>query len=174
MGVSSPSDMQQGSEGGALPSSDIRDQLRRDHETALAELEALRVETDQARSFAMLGQLRRAWVIHALAEESVVYRALESAEAGAESKTRADERFIEHELVEGLFEKLSRSRPGSLEWHARLNVARALITRHIEAEHEAMFAQLAGCFDAAGLREMGRRFELARAKLTMLEEAKAA
>jgi hypothetical protein len=174
MGVSISSDMPQRSGGGESPASDIRDRLRRDHETALAELEALRVETDPARCLAMLRQLRRAWVIHALAEETVVYRALESAEAAVELKTHADERFIEHELVESLFEKLSRSRPGSLEWNARLNVARELIVRHIETEQAAMFAQLAGRFDAAGLREIGRRFELAREKLTMLEEAKAA
>ena len=161
--------------GGAEPAHpDVRDQLRKDHESALAELEALRVESDPARCFAMLRQLRRSWVIHALAEETVVYRVLEGVEAALESKTRADERFIEHELVEGLFEKLSRSRPGTLEWHARLNVARELIVRHIETEHEGMFAQLQQRFDAAGLREMGRRFELAREKLTMLEEAKAA
>jgi Hemerythrin HHE cation binding domain len=174
MGVSISSDMLQRSEGGEHPSPDIRDQLRRDHETALAGLEALRVETDPPRSLAMLRQLRRSWVIHALAEETVVYRALEGAEAAVEVKTRADERFIEHELVESLFEKLARSRPGTLEWHARLNVARELIMRHIGTEHATLFAQLAGRFDAAGLREMGQRFELARQKLTMLEEAKAA
>src|SRR5438034_7336959 len=166
--------MLQNPEGSDTPQGDIRDQLRRDHETALAELEALRVEADHARCFAVLTQLRRAWVIHALAEETVVYRALEGAEAALDSKTRADERFIEHELVEGLFEKLSRCRPGSLEWHARINVARSLIVRHIETEQDDMFAQLASHFDEAALVEMGRRFELARDKLTLLEEAKAA
>ena len=159
---------------GNSPGQDIRDQLRRDHESALADLEALRVETADLRCHAILRRLRRAWVIHALAEETVVYRALEGAEAAAESKTRADERFIEHELVEGLFEKLSRCRPGSLEWHARINVARSLILRHVETEHDDMFAQLAQRFDEAALVEMGRRFELARDKLTLLEEAKAA
>jgi len=159
---------------GNSPGQDIRDQLRRDHESALADLEALRGETADTRCHAILRRLRRAWVIHALAEETVVYRALEGAEAAVESKTRADERFIEHELVEGLFEKLSRCRPGSLEWHARINVARSLIVRHIETEQDDMFAQLASHFDEAALVEMGRRFELARDKLTLLEEAKAA
>ena len=37
-----------------------------------------------------------------------------------------------------------------------------------------MFAQLAQHFDEATLVEMGRRFELARDKLTLLENAKAA
>ncbi len=159
---------------GNTPGQDIRDQLRRDHESALADLEALRAEASEPRSQAILRRLRRSWVIHALAEETVVYRALEGAEPSVESKTRADERFIEHELVEGLFEKLSRCRPGSLEWRARINVARSLMQRHIETEHDDMFAQLAKHFDAAALAEMGRRFELARDKLRLLEEAKAA
>ena len=162
-------------EGGIAPASgDIRDHLRVDHEAALAQLDALRSETDAQSSFSRLRLMRRMWVIHALAEETVVYRTLEGAEANRESKTRADERFVEHELVEGLFEKLSRSRPGSVEWNARLNVARELIARHIEQEHEDMFARLGQNFTGPQLREMGRRFELARGKLTMLEEAKAA
>jgi hemerythrin superfamily protein len=162
-------------EGGIAPSSgDIREHLTRDHEAAVARLDALRIETDAQSSFEQLRLVRRMWVIHALAEETVVYKTLEGAEANRESKTRADERFIEHELVEGLFEKLSRSRPGTLEWHARLNVARELITRHIAAEQEEMFARLGENFTGPQLREMGRRFELARDKLTVLEEAKAA
>jgi hemerythrin superfamily protein len=151
---------------------DIRDQLRRDHETALAELEALREEADAARAHDRLRQLRRAWVIHALAEETVVYRVLEGVEG--QGDTRADERFVEHELVENLFEKLARSRPGTLEWNARLKVARELIMRHIETEHDAMFMQLERRFKPEELGEMGERFESARAKLTLLEEAKAA
>lgn len=154
---------------------DIRDQLRRDHESVLAELDALRSESDEQGCLRRLRQLRRSWVIHALAEETVVYRALEGVEAANDSKgSRADERFVEHELVEGLFEKLSRSRPGTLEWHARINVAGELIRRHIETEHADTFEALGHRFEEEQLGEIGRRFVLARDKLTMLEEAKAA
>jgi hypothetical protein len=153
---------------------DIRELLRKDHESVLAELEALRAVGDSRRLLARLDGLRRSFVIHALAEETVVYRALEGAEATGGGKSNADERFIEHELVEELFQKLSRSRPGSLEWTARINVARELIARHIETEHEEMFTRLARSFDAAQLQEIGHRFTLARDKLRMLEEAKAA
>ena len=111
-------------------------------------------------------------MIDTLAKESVVYRAIEGIESANDS-TRADERFVEHELVEGLFEKLSHIRAGTLEWHARLNVARELIMRHIETEHDEVFPQLAQRYDSERSRA-GREFELARAKLTMLEEAKAA
>jgi hypothetical protein len=154
---------------------DIRDQLRRDHETVLAELDALRAGGDEQACLSGLRQLRRTWVIHALAEETVVYRALEGVEAANDSRgSRADERFVEHELVEGLFDKLSRSRPGTVEWHARINVAGELIRRHIETEHQDTFSALGERFDQEQLDEIGRRFLLARDKLTMLEEAKAA
>jgi hypothetical protein len=154
-------------------STDIRDQLRRDHQTVLAELEALRHETDDHRCQALLARLRRSWMIDTLAKESVVYRAIEGIES-ANDATRADQRFVEHELVEGLFEKLSRIKAGSLEWHARLNVARELIMRLIETEYEEVFGKLAQRYDAAGLAELGESFGSARAKLAMLEEAKAA
>ena len=149
---------------------DIRDQLHRDHESALAELEALRAEGDAARCRENLRRLRRAWMVHALAEETVVYRALE----GVEGASRADERFVEHELVEALFDKLTRTPPGSLEWRARLSVARELIMRHIETEHEQLFAQLAERYDAAALAGLAGQFRSACEKLSMLEDAKAA
>jgi len=159
--------------GAFAPGSDIRDQLRGDHEKALADLEALQAQSDTQRCYELLAQLRRGWVIHALAEETVVYRAIEGVEA-SDSHHRADERFIEHELVEGLFDKLARGRPGTLEWHSRLNVVREIIVRHIETEQDGMFRQLGERFDPEALARMAERFELAREKLTMLEDAKAA
>jgi len=154
------------------PPGDVRDVLRLDHEAVLSDLEQLRTATDAREALVRLQALRRRWVIHALAEETVVYNALEGLQ-GAGS-TRADERFVEHEIVEGLFDKLSRNRPGTLEWRARINVARALIARHIETEHAELFPRLATRFDSARLAELGERFLLAREKLNLLEEAKAA
>jgi hypothetical protein len=148
---------------------DVRDQLRRDHDMALAELEALRVEKHQAHADQRLRALRQLWMVHALAEETVVYRALEGLGGG-----RADERFIEHELVGGLFDRLKQAHCGSLEWNARINVVRDIMSRHMEAEHTELFSLLAGRFDAQQLREMGERFASASAKLAMLEQAKAA
>ena len=153
---------------------DIREQLRKDHELALAELDALGRETDEHRCKAQLVRLRQSWIIHALAEESVVYRALEGLHASTDGRNRADERFVEHELVGGLFDKLLQMRRATLEWPARLNVVRDLIARHIQTEHDEMFKALGARFDARELLEMGQRFEMARNKLLMLEQAKAA
>jgi hemerythrin superfamily protein len=149
---------------------DIRDQLRRDHESVLAELDGLRGERDQRRAEKRLRGLRQAWVIHALAEETVVYRALES----VQSSERADERFVEHELVGDLFDKIGKTRCGTLERNARINVARELIQRHIQSEEADMLVRLERHFSEEELREMGERFRLAHQKLALLESAKAA
>jgi hypothetical protein len=113
-------------------------------------------------------------MVHALAEETVVYRALEGVPAPGNDSARADERFIEHELVGGLFDRLVQARPGTLEWNARINVVRDIMSRHMDSEHEELFGQLAARFDAGELRELGQRFVSARDKLAMLEAAKAA
>jgi len=128
-------------------------------------------ERDAANCAAALRGLRTAWIVHALAEETVVYRALEG---NALEGPRADERFIEHEVVGNLFDKLAQARPGTLEWKARLNVARDLISRHIDGEYRDLYPQLAQRFDAKGRCELGERFRLARDKLLILEQAKAA
>ena len=149
---------------------DIRDQLRRDHESALAELEALRdAKEEGSRSLSRLQHLRRSWMVHSLAEETVVYRAVEGVET-----SRADERFADHERAQALFERLARTRPGTPDWHAWLDAVRVAIVRRIDAEHTALFAQLAQSFTEEQLREMGRQFALTREKLEFLEAAKAA
>ncbi|HEY4998801.1 MAG TPA: hemerythrin domain-containing protein [Usitatibacter sp.] len=156
------------------PARDVRHQLRRDHERVLAELEALRREGDDRRCQAMLRVVRRKWMIHTLARESVVYRALEGVEAGNEPGSGAGLRFAEHERIGSLFEKLARTRSCTGEWRVSLAVARGLIERRIAVEQEALIPQLAQRLDEAQLAEMGRQFESVCTKLTVLEEAKAA
>ncbi len=150
---------------------DIHARLREDHRAILASLEALRAEYDPARARQALADVRRAWIVHALAEESVVYRALESS---AEPLPQSAERFVEHEVVGQLFDRLGQARPGTLEWRARLNVARGMIARHLEEEERELRSALEGRFDASGLHVLAQRFASARDKLAMLEEAKAA
>jgi hypothetical protein len=143
-------------------SGDIRDQLRRDHEAVLAELQALHPEADERAAARKLAALRRSWVIHALCVETVVFPALSGVEHATSSGTRA------------IFDTVAQARPGSMKWHARLKAARELIEHHIGAERDLLFAQIARRLDGAAMQEMGRNFERARDKLTLLEEAKAA
>jgi hypothetical protein len=152
--------------------SDIRNVLRRDHVAALGALDALRAEHDEARGRSRLRRARRSWVVHALAEEAVVYRALEGVAPGGNAEDRADQRFVEHDLIDGMFDKLTRVTPGSHEWNARVNVLRDVITRHIANEQELTFDRLGARFSGDQLGEMALQFGLVRDKLTLLEEAK--
>lgn len=153
---------------------DVRERLRRDHEALLAQVDRLRGQNEATRALRELRALRRSWVIHALAEETVVYAALEPADIASTGDARAGERFVEHEIVEELFAKMDRVRAATVEWRARLNVARDLIARHIDSEHDLLFPRIERRFDASERAELARRFALARDKLTLLEEAKAA
>jgi hypothetical protein len=146
---------------------DIREQLRHDHAKALAELDGVAREGDPGRGHARLARLRHAWMIHALAEESVVYRSVEGA-----TGERADERFVEHELVENLFEKLVRTRHGTFEWQARVKVLRELMSHHIGTEEGRLFADLDERFSADELVALGEQFVLASDKLALLERVK--
>ncbi len=156
-----------------MHSDDIREQLSDNHNAVMAQIEALRNEGDERRCRERLEALRQSWVAHVLAEEAVVYRALEGARAIADPREPADERLVEHELLQCFFERLSHTRPGSLHWFARLDVVARLLRRRVEAERSELFARLARDFEAADLSGMGRVFGLAREKLTMLEAAKA-
>ena len=157
-----------------IDGADIRERLRVDHQRFLEELDEVCTVTDERRSQARLQELRRGWRVHALTEEMVVYRALEGVDATASSGNRADDRFAEHELVEAMFDKLACLTPRMHEWQARLDVLLSLLQRHVDTDHFEMFPRLAERFDAAQLAELGEQFALARDKLTLLEELKAA
>jgi hypothetical protein len=154
---------------GVMPSpGDIRDAIRADHAQFLAELEKLAAEADGSRRLGQISRVQRLWVVHAIAEETVVYKVLEGGETGSD----AEGRFEDHDLVKSHLARLSRYRPGSSAWRVRLDMARDVVVRHIESEQRDVFARLEQKFDSQGLREIGERFALARHKLTVLEEAK--
>lgn len=154
-----------------MPTDDIRDQLSDNHRAVMAQVEALKNESDELQCHERLEELRRSWVAHVLAEETVVYHALEGVQAAAGSD--ADERLVEHELLQCFFDRLSNTRPGTAQWFARLDVVGKLMRRHMEAEQDELFVRLARDFKTEDLSGMGRDFGLAREKITMLEQAKA-
>jgi hemerythrin superfamily protein len=156
-----------------MPADDIRDRLTDDHGAVMAKVESLRRETGERRCRDKLEELRRAWIAHVLAEETVVYHALEGPRADADHSDAADKRLAAHELLQRLFDGLACASPGSAQWSARLDAIGKLIRRHMEEERGRLFPRLARDFKAEDLRGMSRDFGLARDKITMLEQAKA-
>ena len=153
---------------------DIREQLRRDREEVLAGLEALgTVGIDRACALERLAELRRCWKVHVLTREAVVYRALEGADGTATTVEDAEARLVENKAVNAMFDKLSLTRPGSLTWHARLDVVRQAIQRHLENE-SGLGLRLESRLSIEALRDLSEQYQLVREKLAVLEEAKAA
>ncbi len=150
---------------------EIREQLRRDREQVLAGLEALgAVGLDRAAALDRLAELRRCWKVHVLTREIVVYRALE----GEDSKAgEADGRLVENKRVDAMFDNLSNTRPGSLTWHARLDVLSEAIERHLENE-SGLGLRLESRLSIEALHDLSDQYQLVREKLWVLEDAKAA
>ncbi|HEY2629401.1 MAG TPA: hemerythrin domain-containing protein [Usitatibacter sp.] len=156
-----------------MATTDIREQLSLNHSAVMAKVDSLRNEANELRCYDKLEDLRQAWVSHILAEETVVYHALESPQGDAEQADDANERLLEHELLQCFFERLSHSRPGTAQWVARLDIVAKLMRRHMEEERDLLFSRLERDFKAEDLSGMGRDFGLAREKISMLEQAKA-
>ena len=153
---------------------DIREQLRQDREEILAGLEALGAfGIDRASALDRMAELRRCWKVHVLTREAVVYRALEGADATAATVRDAEDRLVENKRLDALFGKMSRTRPGSLAWHARLDVARQTIKRHLENE-SGLALRLESRLSIEALHNLSDQYQLVREKLSVLEEAKAA
>lgn len=153
---------------------DVRNHAQADHDRLLDAVDGLAKERTAERRMAKAATLRLALVIHERAEEAVIYRALAATNVAPGAKARADDADVEHEVIEGLLNKLLQTRPTSDEWNARLRVFTAMLERHFKDEEGEVFALLGEHFDAARLEELGTQYLDSRDKLVMLEEAKAA
>jgi hemerythrin superfamily protein len=158
----------------SLNPGDVRNHLQADHDRFLDAMDALSIERNSDRRASKAATLRLALVIHARAEEAVVYRALSGVKSSPASKAFADDGCIEHEVIEGLLDKLMRTRASTDEWKARVRVFSELLRHHFREEESEMFALLGANFDTERLESMGAQFLETRDKLVMLEEAKAA
>jgi hypothetical protein len=156
----------------AMPTDDIRDRLSESHSALMAMVKTLRNDSDELQCRTRLEELRRAWIVHVLAEEAVIYHALDGPHADDHADS-ANKRLVEHELLQCFFERLSRTRPGTAQWLSRLDVVDKLMQRHMDEERQELFARLTGELNPEALSGMSRDFGLAREKITILEQAKA-
>ena len=144
---------------------DVRTLLRLDHE------EALQIARDMVESEsvderrALLRQLKPALVAHARAEEREVYEPLAKLAPAASARDIALEGMVEHELLDDLLDRLSKSRKTETdEWKAYAKVLLELLAHHIDEEHARMFQEIGRHFSEPQREAMGRRFLAAKAR----------
>jgi len=153
---------------------DIRDQLRRDREEVLEGLEALGASPpERGLALERLAMLRRCWKVHVLALEAVIYRALGSRDANADSSRDAEVRLVEHKRIDAMFDRMQAAAPGSITWRARLVVVREMMLRQLENEGD-LALRLERVLPVEALEDLSANYERVRDKLAVLETAKAA
>lgn len=145
---------------------DIRELLITDHREALQLAQQIEDCDDAAEAGRLFAQLREAVVRHSRAEERTVYPALEDS-GDEEAGEMAREAAVEHELVDLLFERMTRMRSGSDNWKARACVVRELLEHHVEEEQGEVFAKMEELFDDEEMQRLAEQFQQAKGRIRM-------
>lgn len=145
---------------------DIRGLLIEDHREALQLAQRIEDCDDATEAGRLFAELREAVIRHARAEERTVYPALEDS-GDEEAGEMAREAAVEHELVDLLFERMTRMRSGSDNWKARASVVRELLEHHIEEEQGEVFAKMEALFDETEMTRLAEQFRQAKGRIRM-------
>ena len=136
--------------------------LANDHEQAKSALESVLAADDAKERTERFKEFKAMMTAHSRSEEKVFYRRLEKTE---EAKSKALKGEVEHEIVDGLMDELSRSRAKESDrWTARCKVLQELIEHHVEEEEGEFFKVAEKLFDEETLERMGEEFEADKGK----------
>lgn len=149
---------------------DIIDLLRLEHEEALRLADALcRQEENGQKRREIFHQLKGMLQLHNRTEEAAVYETLKAMRE-PDSERLVLEGYVEHNLLDYLFEKLARSSATtSPSWTAHAMVLKGQLQRHVEGAHTGLFALL-GSYDETQRRDMAAAFLAAKSELAGLSE----
>lgn len=146
---------------------DIRTILRRDHDEILILARDMYESESGEERRALLRQLKPALLLHTRAEEKEVYDVLQKG-TDEDLHALAYEGYVEHGMVDDLLERLLKSRKTETdEWKAHAKVLLELLERHIEEEHAQVLPALEEHFNDDEREAIGRRFNAAKARLSM-------
>jgi hemerythrin superfamily protein len=99
-------------------------------------------------------------VRHEVAEEEVVYPALRRYVDGGDDI--ADMRIAEQSTAEQLLADMEKAGVESPEFASMFSTLRTDVLAHAEAEERTVFPELSSCIGADELRQLGKRYELAK------------
>lgn len=136
-----------------------------DHADLLMEARRMCETADPAQARVHCLALKGMLVVHSVAEESVVYRAVDALGIHSLHETTL-EREVEHSLFDHLLIVLSRATAGSALWHACAKAAHELLVHHIENEHRTLLPLLEQRFDPQRRASLATRFDARKAALS--------
>lgn len=122
---------------------DVINLLKEDHKkvkSLFAEYDELQEKKgSNDKKAKIVQQICRELILHALAEESIVYPAAREAIVDEDLMDVAD---IEHAGAKGLITELQVMNPDESHYHAKVTVLREYIEHHVKEEEKNMFPQL--------------------------------
>jgi hemerythrin superfamily protein len=149
---------------GEEPEVDILDTLAEEHEVVAALLQDLVDGKSSTERASTLKQIKKNLVPHARAEENVLYNALLRVK-NKDTKTDAEEGFVEHSLIDVLLKTLTGMRDKmSPRSGAAAKVLKEIVTHHVREEEDDVFSDARKSFSIEERHKMNRTF-LAKKKL---------
>ncbi len=146
---------------------DVRTIVRNDHDELLILARDMYESESGEERRALLRQLKPALVLHARASEKEVYDALLKV-SDEDLQALAYEGYVKHGMVDDLLERLLKSRKTETEeWKAHAKVLLDFLERHVEEEQSLVLPAIEEHYNDDEREAMGRRFNAAKARLSM-------
>ena len=143
----------------------ILQDLHNDHSEVDSLMDRIMDSKDGAERAALFDDMKTKLLVHAHAEQEVLYRPLEASLSEA-SRSFAHEGVNEHQIVEQQLQKLSaEGDKASEQWTAELKVLSELVEHHVNEEESTGFSCARDEFDKDELEAMGQRFQTRKAQL---------
>ncbi|MCC7326143.1 MAG: hemerythrin domain-containing protein [Burkholderiales bacterium] len=155
-----------------MNASDVRTLLRHDQDEAIKIARDMYESESAEERRELFKRLRPDFTAFARAEEREVYEPLQRRTSGTNGRDHANEGAVEHSMLDDLMERMARSRKSeSDEWKAHAGVLLDFLERHVEAEQTGLFDALAEHFTDDERAAIGRRFVMAKARMSMKAKA---
>lgn len=143
---------------GEEPEVDILDTLAEEHEVVAAFLQELVDGKSSAQRASTLKQIKKNLIPHARAEENVLYNALLRVKK-KDTKTDAEEGFVEHSLIDVLLKTLTGMRDKmSPRFGATAKVLMEVVTHHVREEEDDLFSDAKKSFPTEERQKMNRTY----------------
>lgn len=141
--------------------------LKKDHRTVSELFERVEAARGQSKS-AAFKKLKTELDVHAHVEETILYPALEKAEASRDITLEA---YEEHKVVKDLLAELAAGKPSD-EWNAKLTVLKENVDHHVDEEEGELFDKAKDVLTSEQLDVLGDKMaaEKKRKGLPVAEE----
>jgi hemerythrin superfamily protein len=145
---------------------DILDTLATEHDEVQELLKKLNTSDDARQQKSLVGQIKKALIPHAKAEEAVVYDAV-AVLTGEKPKVDSAEGYTEHALASATLKQLDTLTANTPEFKACAKVLKELLDHHIQEEENNVWSDVKKNFSTEQREQMNRDFLAAKQQVAV-------